>query len=92
MLQMVMAHTWEEIGRFANSSLREFYYLFGYTYAFIGPAVLMICLGTNLAFGKEKTPGSLARQGVYFLGVDLLLNLLRFGIHAVVLALLGWDQ
>lgn len=89
MMLMVVAHTWEQLGRFGDPYIWGSYNLFSYSYAFIGPSVLMICLGTNLAFSSQKPPKVLVKRGILFLGIDLMLNVVRFGIPSVALLFLG---
>ena len=89
MLLMVVAHVWEQFDAYIAQDVMSQGSWLSYAYAFIGPSVLMICLGTNLSFSKRTTPKQMAIRGISFLGIDFVLNVIRFGVPTVTMAICG---
>lgn len=89
MFCMVVVHVWEQFYAYIIEPVRIQNSWFTYTHLFIGPSILMMCLGTNLSFSRRATPKQMAIRGLTFLGIDFVLNIIRFGVPTVALAICG---
>ena len=51
----------------------------------VGPSIFMMCMGFGIGGTRRNTPGSTMKQGLRFLAIGAILNLLRFILPGLVL-------
>jgi len=92
LLLLPLVHVYEEfetIDAFSENFSKSYHWVL--YLCTLMPSVFMLLMGANVRFSRRTTPEFLIHRGIYLLIVGVLLNIFRFVIPSIIIAIIARD-